>query len=132
MCIAEVISEGLPLSSIGVFVHPELPKEHVVISLQFGSRNIFLEALEDDSLRVSSAINSKDYVELKSGCNSPLSHVIGQPLRWAWEMINNNGYLDGIQMEFAKSVASDANIIQLQVMASRMDYRLVTPIKITK
>jgi hypothetical protein len=116
------------LSSVRVFVHPDLPKEHVVISFQFGSRNIFVEALDDDTLQVSSAMNNKDYIELISDYSSPLLRAIGQPLRWVWTMTNNNGYFDGIQMEFAESAKSDANIIQLQVIASRIEYRLVTPI----
>ncbi len=124
--LSEVVAEGLTLTSINTYIHPDLPKEHVLVSLVFGTKTVSIEVLDDDSLRVSSSISSNSYVELKSNYSSPLHRVIGQPLRWAWTMTNNYGYFDGIQLEFAGAVEDTANIIQFQAIASRIDYRLVT------
>ena len=129
MNLTNIISEGKQLSSVSVYVHPDLPNEHVALSLKFDGKIVFIEALDDDTLNISSKLCSDEYIELEYGNNTPFKQAIGQPLRWAWEMTNNNGYLDGVQMEFAESVSSDANIIQIQIIASRIDYRLVTQIE---
>ena|ERR1043165_4736255 len=44
--------------------------------------------------------------------------AIGVPLRWGWELTNQQGYADGVRFEFADPNAGTAVVIELIVVAS--------------
>jgi len=55
--------------------------------------------------------------------DTPWSDKIGKPLLWGWAMINQQGYEDGIQLEFAETVEDQSRTIQLMVIGSSIEYR---------
>nr|CCG06118.1 hypothetical protein [Hahella chejuensis] len=53
----------------------------------------------------------------------PWSLAIGSPLLWSWVLHNQQGYFDGIQLEFAKSTESRSVIVQLVALGSEIKQR---------
>jgi Family of unknown function (DUF6334) len=52
--------------------------------------------------------------------NNPWSFAIGKSLRWGWLLMNQQGYLDAIQFEFANNISDNSVIVQLVAVASRL------------
>jgi Family of unknown function (DUF6334) len=50
--------------------------------------------------------------------NKPWSMAIGKRIRWSWALINQQGYPDAVQLEFAKDFLNTSVIIQLVTAAS--------------
>ena len=49
---------------------------------------------------------------------SPWVAAIGKPLLWAWSLRNQQGYCDGVQLEFRTTVSDSGPILQLATRAS--------------
>lgn len=123
--ISEVVSSGTKLTNVFAYIHPDLVKDQIVISLRFGSKHLQIEVLEDDSLSVSFSANTNGYIKVDLTNDSRWKGAINKPIRWGWLMKNNYGYSDGVQFEFSESVSDEMLIIQLLGISSRIDTRIV-------
>ena len=93
----------------------------VALRLSFGSKSIMLIANEDDSISVVGDQEMHEVALHESrdiGHSLPWAKVIQRPMLWAWVLINQQGYFDGVQMEFAETCDSTRTRIQLLVEAS--------------
>jgi hypothetical protein len=55
--------------------------------------------------------------------------AIGRPIFAAWDLVNYNGYHDGLQLEFGSTVTDEHTIIQLVVVGSCLQLSSVQPRK---
>ena len=57
----------------------------------------------------------------------PWTEAIGLPLLWSWVMLNQQGYNDGVQLEFSQDGGSVSVIVQMIGVASEVKIRHVSP-----
>jgi hypothetical protein len=74
--------------------------EEYVFGFEHGSFTVTAEA-SDDSIRLGATGATLPYVTDLSG-EDPWSRLIGCGILWIWRMTNQNGYFDGLQLEFAR------------------------------
>jgi hypothetical protein len=55
----------------------------------------------------------------------PWIGALGQEIRWAWQLINHQGYSDGVRLEFGSPDSSIEVVVELIVIASH--FRLFVP-----
>ena len=124
----ELMSSGKKLDGVKAYYDPDLENDCVLLVLIFGRNLLSIKVLEDDSLKfdVSTTCKCNGLIEQELDFTFPWIKCIGKPMRWFWVMENNQGYLDGVQFEFATNVSDEANIVQLVGIASRLDIRVVT------
>ena len=71
------------------------------------SSSHFVIAKEDDSLKLTDKLPNK-FLRTNSlifqSNQRPWKWLIGSPVRWVWNMVNQQGYLDGLQFEFSENV----------------------------
>jgi hypothetical protein len=69
-----------------------------VISLDFGSKALIIEAEEDDTVTIS----IKDGLPQGDEINNQQQWIdlIGKPMGWGWVTVNQQGYLDGVLLSF--------------------------------
>jgi hypothetical protein len=88
------------------------------IELQFDTLTITISAvMEDDTISIiPTSIENGSYAT--SG--PPWSLSIGKPLQWAWLMTNQQGYTDGLRLEFKDPDDSASVVVELIVAASSL------------
>ena len=113
----------------GLYVGAPGLDDLVALDLHFGGRHVLLSAdAEDDTLVVgrdpkSSGGAGRQWTPLHQ--NDPWKEAVGKPLLWTWLMTNQQGYLDGVQFEFASSVEKASVVIQLIVCGGALKTRHV-------
>lgn len=114
----------------GRFWHDaSVPKPWLVeLLLYFERTAVTLAVTEEDEIDTVSRILADDpeIYEVDLSGVIPWRGAIGHPLMWAWEMTNQQGYLDGIQLEFAADVASESVTVQLLALGAQLRVRGVS------
>jgi Family of unknown function (DUF6334) len=93
----------------------------VAIRLVFDRTVLLLVAKEDDSMDVisnASFANVRQHEVRGLLESAPWKSAAMRPLLWAWRMTNQQGYFDGLQLDFAETVESPVTRVQLLVVAS--------------
>lgn len=122
--IATYCDSSMPLTDVfGQYLVWDGPPALIALRLEFGNQVLLLTALEDDSLKVRA---NEDFLALADHAvtqltqTSPWKSAVSRPLMWAWVMVNQQGYLDGIQLDFARSSEDEAARIQVLVIGSSL------------
>ncbi|GGE95465.1 DUF6334 family protein [Pseudoalteromonas gelatinilytica] len=90
----------------------ELPNEISAIKLDFETFSCFIRCIEDsDEIELSNTDKFDGLIA--TNYSLLLQNCFGSKLRWAWMLVNNQGYYDGLRFEFDNS-----QIIELVVLAS--------------
>ena len=101
----------------------------VAVEFTFEKRTVLVVAQEDDSLKIltNKEWQSKDQYQVISLMNKePWMGAKNKPLLWSWIFFNQQGYFDGLQLEFAEDVSDTSSVvIQLVAMASEISLRKV-------
>ena len=98
------------------------------LELRFETLTLCITAVtEDDTIALS--LGSLDRQSLKSS-NRFLSQCLGKPLQWAWLTTNQQGYTDGIRLEFQDQSGAAAVILDIVVAASVLNFYKVEPIEL--
>ena len=90
-----------------------------LIFLKFSKSDVYVYVnQEDDTLVV-----DQRHPQISEELNQFTPHKIweeayGQHIRWYWNMVNNQGYEDGLQFEFAQDVNDNPICLQLIAIAS--------------
>lgn len=100
----------------------------VELVLGFERTDVTLAVTEDDEFDLGSRVSADDQAiqEVDLADMVPWSRIIGLPLMWSWEMTNQQGYSDGVQLEFAKDVASESVIVQLVALGAQIRIRAIS------
>ena len=97
----------------------------VAIRFHFENEIVVVAAREDDSLDIFGMERNYDeenqlFRDLSG--TAPWDLAISKPLLWSWRMINQQGYLDGLQMQFGRNV--HASIVQVQLIAIASEIKI--------
>lgn len=121
---AELASLNLPLTDVrGRYFLHEGPPIWDAVELYFGNQSVLVTALEDDSLAVTpnQTIPDTDHHFVQSlNETPPWKDAIDRPLLWAWVMVNQQGYFDGLQLDFCELPNSAVVRIQLLAIGSEL------------
>ncbi len=127
----KIIARYESLKHVYHIILPELPKDISAVKTEFSESAVFIAVDEnDDTLYVVPQLpdDLTDGQTVDVSACEPWKNVIGKPVRWVWELKNNQGYSDGIQFEFAANIKDRAIIIQMMGIASRISLRTVSEI----
>jgi len=126
--ISYISEEGGGLGeALGVYVQgldPGESKMLVGIVLKFESGTLPLFVTDDDELTI---VQNFDVHSPTEGhfCESigsfyPWRDVLGASVLWGWILVNQQGYTDGMQFEFLKSMGGESTVIQLLAVAGEI------------
>lgn len=125
--------EGGPLTDVGYFYDRDLPDSVGLIKLVFRKGTYVIIATDDDYLEIvreapENIPKYREYIETGMSDSLPWKSALYKPLRWIWIMTNQQGYTDGLQLEFARDIADRPVVIQLMAVGSGIDTHLRTDI----
>lgn len=97
------------------------------IGFIFEKATLYVVAQEDDSfvLHSSNWCGDPKWFPVSFVKKPPWSSAIGNPLLWSWVLYNQQGYCDGIQLEFGKNTGSQSTVVQLVALGSEIELREV-------
>ncbi len=119
------------LKRVCYIIHPDLPDDISAVRTEFSESTVFIVVnADDDTLysvqRLPDELTGTQPADFSD--DYPWKDAIGKPLRWAWALRNNRGYLDGMQFEFAINIEDKETAIQMMGMASGISVRSVSEI----
>jgi hypothetical protein len=97
------------------------PRFVTAVALRFDSLTAVFRAMPDDDTLAASvgALNpAADQVLADVSRDFPWANCIGLGLSWAWGMTNQQGYTDGVRLEFGKPNDAHSEVVELVVAAS--------------
>ena len=100
----------------------------LAVRFQFTNEIVVLAAQDDDSLGVFGSSWDCDGIDIVSrnlGKFSPWNLAIAKPLLWSWRMINQQGYFDGVQLQFGSNVTDLGVQVQLIVVSSEVKIKII-------
>lgn len=110
--ISELVESAGCLKSVEQFSFPELPGKLVCIVLHFENLSCTINVNEEtDEIVMSQNEDISGLVEREK--SALWRSVLGEGLSWVWELTNQQGYSDGLRLEFSESW----QIIELVVIA---------------
>jgi hypothetical protein len=121
------------LEMVKMFAHPDLPDGVGMIELSFTTGRVFI-AVDDDT---DNLICSRTLPEVGAASTSPFpagfwDPIIGTALTTAWQMTNDRGYPDAVQLRFrALPNEGPYTIVQLYGEASQITLTEVKEIRQT-
>ncbi len=110
------------LEDVRMFSHPDLPNGIGLVELSFVGGKVFL-GIEDeyDTLLYSRAMPESHHSYTLRSSSSFWSPILGRSLVGAWQMTNDRGYSDAIQLRFRERAnAGPYTIIQMCGEASQI------------
>jgi hypothetical protein len=119
--LAKMVYESGPLVSVAYLRFDDDPNFVTAVGLRFESMSSAFRAVEDDdTLAVSLGnLSSTETEELIDSTHSdPWSACLGLGLRWAWRLTNQQGYSDGVRLEFGDPDKPSSLMVEMTVAAS--------------
>ncbi len=115
-----ITDESGQLVEVESFYYTDLPTDIGLIKLAFQQNSFFVVVKEDDSLELTDKVTftENDFKRINMSDKLPWQAAIGKQIRWIWTMVNQQGYLDGLQFEFANNINQKPVVIQLIAVAS--------------
>jgi hypothetical protein len=127
MPIAAIIDRGEQLRVVHFIFDEDLPKGPVAIIFTFETLSFCaLVNASDDTLSISSALplELQSHARIKVDDNSaPWNQMMGAALIWSWRLTNQQGYSDGLQLEFRRDGHGALACVQLIAIASTLELR---------
>lgn len=112
MKLSNIVNSSEKLKYAQSYSFNELPNEIAVIKLEFETFSFFVSVIEDtDEIELTHSIKLSDLTG--SDISLFFHRCYGLRLCWAWSMVNNQGYTDGLKFEFENN-----QIVELVVCAS--------------
>lgn len=119
---ADLCSSDERLTDVeGQYVFDDSTPMLTAIKITFEPTIVILVAQDDDSIKV---LTDGPLVDLPHSKVRTLLHTPAwekaalRPLLWAWKMVNQQGYFDGLQFDFANSAEESVSRVQLLVVGS--------------
>ena len=114
----------------GLF-HKELPRELAAVDFEFERGHLLISVDEnDDSIVLTTytgnfPLNIDEYHIRPFLKDDMMQEIKEKRIQWIWELTNQQGYTDGIQLEFTHSRQERLLTIQFIAIASRLEQRIV-------
>ncbi len=122
--LAKIYDDGGRLVSVTYALFENDPKFITAIGLQFESLSAIFRAVpDDDTLAVSLGrlIPEADETLINSSNLTLWSACIGFGISWVWRLTNQQGYSDGVRIEFNKLGGTSRLVVELVVVASGLE-----------
>jgi hypothetical protein len=119
--LAEIYESGGRLVGVRYALFEGDPRFVTAVELQFESRSAVFRAVADDDTLAASLgqIESEAYETLVEVSDSELwLNYVGYGICWAWQLTNQQGYSDGVRLEFSEPGKESCGVIELIVVAS--------------
>ena len=113
----------------GVVSQTDEPSDQAMllaIVLAFETCRVAVVAQADDSIDIRSAEGLVEACDIDLSAVSPWNQAIGKPLMWSWTMTNQQGYFDGLQLEFAEHSGAEAVVVQAICIGSELKIRAIS------
>ncbi len=119
---ADLCSSDERLTDVeGQFVSDDSTPMLTAIKITFEPTIVILLAQDDDSIKVltDGALVDLPHSEVRTLLHTPAWEKAAlRPLLWVWKMVNQQGYFDGLQFDFANSAEEAVSRVQLLVVGS--------------
>jgi uncharacterized protein DUF6334 len=119
--LAEIYDNGGRLVRVRYALFDGGPRFVTAVELKFESRSAVFRAVADDDTLAESLgeLKLEPYETLVEVNDSEQwSNCIGCGVCWAWQLTNQQGYLDGVRLEFSEPGEVGRAVIELIVVAS--------------
>jgi len=119
--LAKIYDDGGPLISVAYTLFEGDPRFITAVGLRFESASAIFRAVpEDDTLAATLGPLTTELGEtlVEAGGSAPWSACIGLNICWAWRLTNQQGYTDGVRLEFSESGGASSAMVELVVSAS--------------
>jgi hypothetical protein len=119
--LAEIYDEGGCLLGVKYSLFEGDPRNITAVALQFEKLSaVFRAVAADDSVAVMIGPLEPEPHEIliDASSSAPWSTCIGLNISWAWQLTNQQGYDDGVRLEFSSTGESSDPVVELIVMAS--------------
>ena len=129
--LAQINDDGGPLLGVQCTLFQGDPRFVTAISLRFASLSaVFRAAPNDDTLAVTFGSLDSDTEEtlVEADTTQPWSACMGSEVRWAWRLTNQQGYSDGVRLEFRNPDEASRAVVELLVVASAIQISVVIAI----
>jgi len=117
----KIIEHDAPVVRVGCLYHKDIPEEPRVIHFERPASSFFVVAdPSDDSIDVSMTSPSGIVDMVFRDCSSeePWSSILGAKPGWMWTLTNQQGYVDGIQIDLHDGEGRFVRRLQMMVGAS--------------
>ena len=128
--LAELYDIGGPLVSVECALFEGNPNCVTAVLLRFDSvSTVFRAVADDDTLTITLGplVPAMGERLLNVGSYPPWSRCIGLGVAWAWQLTNQQGYSDGVRLEFSEPGEEFRAVIELIVVASAIQIFAVLP-----
>jgi len=128
--LKQIFNNDEQLKGAQYLFHEDFPIDIIGINLEFLNRSVCILVDEDeDTLYLSTDKPELSGLQVKKA-HYPFRNAFGMRIRWFWKMINNQGYVDGLQIELADTVNDTPVVIQLMAIASKISIKVLTEVSI--
>ena len=117
------VTDGLgALLKVEELSFADWPEATSALKLSFENGELYNECLADsDELSCSTQL-LEDYAVVRDVTDAWLwRRAVNRPVRWLWQLTNQQGYGDGLQYSFAAPGDDQEEVIQLLAIASRIE-----------
>ena len=122
LSFGDALESGECLVAVWAVVDPDLPAELRGLVLGFERRGYWVAVSEDDEIMVSEEPPSEggECGKVDLSADEPWRGLLGRRLRWVWQLVNQQGYADGLQFEWAPDHSRAGKTLQLVAVAGRL------------
>lgn len=114
-------ADGGPLVGVAYSLFEGSPQFITAVGLRFeAAAAVFRAVAEDDTLAASFGPLEPEPGEMRVevGRSAPWSGCLGAGVCWGWELTNQQGYTDGVRLEFREPGGPSRAVVELVVVAS--------------
>lgn len=127
--LAKIYDGSGPLVGVSYTLFEGDPQFITAVELRFESLTAVLRAVSDDTLAVSLSTLVPQLGEtlIETADSAPWPACIGLGIRWAWRLTNQQGYSDGVRLEFGEPSRVSSAVVELVVVASAIHVFVAVP-----
>lgn len=121
LALLRSLTEAGELTAVDEIVHVDLPDDAEAFVLRFEHATVSVVVNADDdslSIREGAAALGEGQSQRPSVQGGAWTELLHRHLRWAWLLTNQQGYLDGVQLELANAGEAKGSVVQLIAVAS--------------
>jgi Family of unknown function (DUF6334) len=127
--LAKIINKHNQLINVSLALFNGNPQFITAIELQFTSFSVTFRAVGDDdtlSVNIGTLELESDESLIDAGNSVPWSLCKGSYIVWDWQLTNQQGYKDGVRLEFIKPEEKFNAVVEFIVIASAIQMFSIT------
>lgn len=119
------------LEGVRMFSHPDLPDGIGLVEFSFRGGKVFVGVEDEFDTLLFARMLPEAYLSYTCPCQSPFwNSFVGKSLVGAWQMTNDRGYPDAMQMRFRELPNAGAySVVQMYGEASQITLVETTPVR---